>query len=489
MDKAAVLKEKDTIISQIRTYSPLMRPFFEIPLTLREFSEKLYDFPVHPIHRERQKLVISKIEQKLETLFGKNFKRDLQVNLRGSLAFNIADHHQPLSHPFLLSANVISSVNKFFQKEKHNAIMVISSGDVPPNNYFSRSGFILHGKRVPLFSVSEREFCTYYIPKRNFDFVERLKSSHRWHEFDKSEQDFLQKHEYFLNSLDFSKCKDYADQITMVVKNTWPLLFEQGARQTLPELLYVTQEEIVTQCLIDILKQGGDNIITAALFDPEFRQRVLDNFRGIVAAWREDENKGTHFFWHKYPGEPRSIRMFLQGDVLVPQHEKYKHIKVPLEKDALIDLLQKRKIYPGLFLIFSVLCFYSGVRPLTGFGSTVYLALLKEGWLKSLQGTRFRNEIDLVKMVDVTGLVAGLAIFFKRLNNGIKALYAHDIFCGNPLTKEHLETVFNMKYADLLSIGAADMYDYFSSKYIPPEVKIDKTIDFNDIASVTFDYL
>ena len=54
--------------------------------------------------------------------------------------FSIVDHHQVLNHPFLISSNVISRVDKFLKTDKQTAIVVISSGDVPPNNFFSKFG-------------------------------------------------------------------------------------------------------------------------------------------------------------------------------------------------------------------------------------------------------------------------------------------------------------------------------------------------------------
>ncbi len=482
-----ILNEKKEIIAQIKKYVPLFEPFFDLKLSLKEFSEQLKNFKTPAIYQKRQTLIKSTLLTKLNNLFGSNSQAELNINLPQNLSFNIADHHQVLSHPFLLSANIISSVGKFIQPKKQDAIVVISSGDVPPNNYFSKSGFCLHGKRVPLFSVREREYSSYYIPKRKFDFTKRLKTSHRWHEFNLTEQNFLNAHEKIITGLDFSKCQNYIDQITVIIKNTWPLLFEESLRQNLPELLYVTQEELITEVLTTLLREN--NFVTAALFDSNFREKVLNNFRGNVVAWRESETKGTHFFWMKYPGEPRSIRLYLENGYLVPQHPQFKNNKIKLEPQTIIELLNKKEIYPSLFTIFSVLNFYTGVKPLTGFGSAVYLSLFKEAWQKTLKNSDFENELTALNEIDTAGLVAGLAIFFRRYEGQLKALYAHDIFCDGPLTAEHLNKVFDMKYADVLAVGTADMYDYFSSKYVPAQEKIKKTVTFNDLAKISFDWV
>ena len=487
MDRQAIEKEKSLIIGQIKKYVPLIRPFFELKMDLASYSRQLYDFEVQPAHKERQELVKRKITEKIQKLFGERAMRDLQVNLDAKLAFNIADHHMVLSHPFLISANIVSSVGKFLQAKKQDAIIVISSGDIPPNNYFSRSGFMFHGKRVPLFSVSEREYTSYFIPSREFDLVKRLKDIGRWKEFSPEEQGFLIDEEGRMRSFDYSGCDNYTDQMTVAVKNTWPLMFAESMRKTLPELIYITQEELITECLIEILQE--DNCISKAVFDPKFREMVLNNFRGIVTTWRESEGKGTHFFWRKYPGQPRSLRMFVEGDRLVPHDQRFANLSVPFERGAIIDLLRKREIYPGLFLIFSVLNFYCGVKPLVGFGSAVYLDFIKNAWLRTLKQAGMDEEARLMSGIETSALVAGLALIFKKTNDKVGPMYAHDIFFDGGITEEYLRQIFKMRFADAFSVGIADMYDYYSQKYVPPEEKIKRTVGFLDLASVVFDWV
>ena len=487
MNAHAVKQQRDLVIAQIKVHVPIMEHFFGLKDTLRQYSAKLNQFTVSPLHFERQNLIRTKLRAKILQLFGEQVEKKLKVNLEGALAFNIADHHQVLNHPFIISSNIVSSAGKLIQADKQDAIIVVSSGDVPPNNYFSLNGFQFHGKRIPLFSTSEREWSSYYIPKRNFDFIARLRDIGRWGEFTQEEQEFLEKEQAKILSWDYTRCTNYLDQISVIVRESWPFLFSAGLRPALPELIYVTQEELVTECLINLLQQ--DNFLSASLFDQWFRQRVLDNFRGIVVTWREQEAKGTHFFWRKYPGEPRSLRLYVEGNNLVPQDARFKDYAVPLERDAIIELLKRREIYPSLFTIFSTLNFYAGVKPLVGYGSVVYLTLMKEVWEKTLAQSPFANEVALVKEVDTTGFVAGLALFFKRLEGRVRTLYAHDIFYDGGVNKDYLHVILDMKFSDLASVGAADMYDYYASKYIPQEQHIKPDVNFDDLAELTFNWL
>jgi len=485
MNKKQIIDEKELIISQMTKYCEQYKDFLNLDIKLREYSDSLYNFQVNDVHKKRQELIKKIINNKIKNIFGSNFKKELKINLDTNLAFNIADHHQVLNHPFLLSSNIISSINKINKNKKQDAIIVISSGDVPPNNYFSKNGFTFYGKKVPLFSNCERELSSYYIPKRDFNFIEKLKVSDKWKEFNKEEKDFLIKEYDIIKSYNFSRCQNYLDQITVIIKNSWPRLFEEKLRPTLPDLIYITQEEIISECLIEILKE--DNIISRCLFDENFRNKILENFRGIVVTWNEKEEKGTHFFWQKNPMESKSLRMYIKEGKLTPIDKRFKDLSIPFEREIIIELLKKKKIYPSLFIIFGVLNFYLGIKPLVGYGSVIYLNLMKNSWIKTLREFNINNEIENIKNIDTNGFVAGLPLIFQKYKNNMKVLYAYDIIYKGGITEDYLNKIFNMKFKDFLSVGVADMYDYVSVKYIPKEIKIVPKINFNDLASITFD--
>lgn len=485
MTRREIEQERDQIIAQLKHYVPKLVPLFELDAPLREYSRQLYNFSISELQRTRQDLLKTIIQEKIRELFG-GAAAELKINFEEKLAFNIADHHQVLNHPVLISSNVLSSVDKFLQPTKQDATITISSGDVPPNNFFSKNGFQLHGKRVPIFSTAEREYCSYYLPKRDFNFVDRLKKSDRFGEFDKEEQAFLEQEYARISALDFSRCSNYNDQISVVVRDTWPRLFEEKLRQTLPELLYVTQEELTSRALLKLLRE--DNIVSASILDPDFRKQVIEAFRGIVVAWREDEHKGTHFFWRKYPGEPRALRMYIAGDKLVPDDERFRDLAVPLDRDTLAELLRSKEIYPSLFLIFAVLHFFSGAKPLVGHGSLMYLALMKERWLKVLKGSRFEDEQRDIEGVGMSGLVAGLPIFFKRTSGQFRTLYGYDIVYEGGVKEEYLRRLFDMKLKDLMTVSVADMYPYCSSKYIPEEKRLHARVTTDELASLVFDW-
>lgn len=478
MDNSAVTKEKNIMIDQIKKYSPIFREFFELDLSLKEYSEQIYKFNYNNVYIKRQQIVKTAILNKFQQLFGSDCQEKLNLEFDEQLACNIVDHHQFLNHPLLIADNVIANIGKFFKKDKSKAIIVISSGDVPPNNYFSKNGFQLHNKKVPIFSNSEKESSSCFLPKRDFNFITRLKEVKWWQQFSKDEQNFLEQEYQKIKEMDFSGCKNYNDQISIIVKNTWPHLFEEKIRKTLPELLYITQEELTTVCLLKIIDQ--DNFITATLFDKDFREKVIEYFRGIVVTWDEKDNKGTHFFWRKHPTENKSLRMYIIGDMLMPADPNFKHLGVKLERREIADLLQRGEIYPSLFIIFGVLNFYFGVKPLVGQGSLVYLNLIREGWIKVLSNSAYHQEVKNIESYKIDNLIAGVSLFFEREDEKLKTLYAFDIIYKGGITADYLNKILNTKFSDLLSISVPGIYDYISQKYIPENEKI-KPVVTSDI--------
>jgi len=480
-------QEKKSILAQFKEYAPQIWPFFNLDQTIREYSDSLYNFKPQQEHLTRQALIKEKIDNKLSKLFGDNYQPELKVNLDNLSAISIVDHHQVFNHPYFLSPNIIGNAAKLAKKTKQDAILVFSSGDIPPNTFTSEKGFVFNDQRVPLFSNREREFTSYYIPKREFNFVERLRAAKRWSAFNSDEQKFLEREQQKFDSFDYSRCADYTDQISVAVKNLWPYFFTEDLRANLPEIIYVTQEELVTECLLTLLKE--DNFISQSLFDPKLREQVITNFRGLPVTWQEEENRGTHFFWRKYPDQPRSLRLYLKGDKLVPADQRFKDLAVNLDKNEIIDLLERREIYPNLFLIFTVLNFYAGIKPLVGFGSLVYLDFMKKAWIKTLQDSDFKEEIELINSMVTDGLTSIAPIFFKRVDGQLKSQFANDVFYEGGIDKANLDKVLDLKVSDLVTVSLPLMYYYCAAKFIPPEKKLKVSSTPEDIAEEVFSWL
>ncbi|WP_345033937.1 hypothetical protein [Streptomyces sannanensis] len=480
MDEKRVRGSLDAIVGQIRQYVPSMAPYFEIDRPLGEYAAGLQPARVGPVHADRQEAVARAVRQVLRQAFGPA-AAEVSVDASDVRAINIVDHHQLLNHPLLLGTNIIANADRLVGGGGRRPIVTFSCSNVPPSNHYMRNGFQFRGEAIPYFKAKEHRDAMYYTSVRSFDFVERLRALKRWERFKSDDQAFLIEYQGLLNGLDYSHTNRHRDQLAVALRRTWPMLFSQELRRDVPELLYANSEDVARECLVELL--AGENFLSAALFDAEFRQHVLDAFRGIVVAWDEAAGKGTHFFWRKYPGRPELLRLFVDGSDLVPADPRFKDLKVPLEPAAIRDHLEREEIIPSVALCMSVLL-YAGVKPLVGPGSLVYTTQLKEGWTALLERHGYASEASLVAQVDTAGLIAGTPMFFGRSGDAVRTLYAADVFSMGGMSESYMKTALSAPLKDLLSVGSSGVYDLFSNSYIPKEKQLTERIGFDEAATI-----
>ncbi|ANW21567.1 hypothetical protein I3J09_27190 [Streptomyces clavuligerus] len=480
MDEERIRASLDAIVGQIRRYVPSMAPYFEIDRPLGEYAAGLQPTWVDPVHAERQEGVARAVRRVLRQAFGPA-AAGLSVDARDVRAINIVDHHQLLNHPLLLGTNIIANADRLVGGGDRRPIVTFSCSNVPPSNHYMRNGFQFRGETIPYFRAKEHRDAMYYTGVRSFDFVERLRTLRRWDRFTPDDQDFLIEYQGFLNGLDHPHTDRHRDQLAVALRHTWPLLFARELRRDIPELLYANSEDVARECLLELLTE--ENFLSAALFDPGFRQQVLDAFRGVVVAWDEAADKGTHFFWRKYPGRPRLLRLYAEGSELVPADPRFRHLTVPLELAAVRDHLEREEIIPSVALCMSVLL-YAGVKPLVGPGSLVYTTQLRDGWTALLDRHGHPAEAARVAQVDTAGLIAGTPMFFGRSGDAVRTLYAADVFSGGGMSESYMKTVLNAPLKDLLSVGSSGVYSLFSHSYIPKEERLTERIGFDEAATL-----
>lgn len=460
---------------------PVIAPYFSDDTPLGEYSARLRPGAPHPVHRARQETLARAARQVARQAFG-TLAGPAAVEAADLRAVNIVDHHQLLNHPLLLGTNLIANASRLLGPADGRPIVTFSCSNIAPGNYYLRGGFRFRGRPVPYFSAREHRDVIYYAPSRTFDFVERLRSTGRWHEFAPADRDFLVDYQNLLTKLDYAPGDRHKDQLAVALRATWPLLF----RKPVPELLYLNAEEVTRNLLIELL--GQDNHIVDALVDPRLRAAVLDAFRGVVVAWDEAAGKGTHFFWRRHPDRPRLLRLYVSGDELVPADPRFAHLSVPLRRSALLDLLHADELVPAVSLHVS-LFLYSGVRPLVGPGSLVYFTAFKRGWATLLARHGLAGEAELVSSVDTSGLIAGAPLFFERDGTGLRTQYAADVIGNGGVTDAYLQAALTAPLRDVLSVGASGVYDLFAGSYIPPGERLDVRIGYDEIATVVHKWI
>ena len=459
----------------IRKYSPVVAEFFDREENIINYSRSLYEYQIDKTQEERQIRICREIENYIKRLF------KIEDEINSPLIVNIVDHHAILNHPILLATNFFANAYRLVDSDnkKKKPIVVLTSSVVPPNNFFNKRGFQYRGKKIPLFSTKYMHQASCFVDKIDFDFIKRLKDIEHWNQFNKEEQNFLITIEKEINNLDFSVARDYNDQISIIDRFLWKRLFHQEIRENIPDLFYLTQEEIMVHIFSEILK--GDNIVSEAIFNRDLREKVLKEFEEVTGCWDEKNQKGTYFFWYRDKNR-EAERMYLKDDFLVAQKSGF---KVKLEKTELIKLIEEKIIIPNLFIIFGYLVFWCGIRPLVGHGSSNYLTKMKEAWLRSLK-TENEEEYRRISNIDTKGLIGGAIVTFKRDQKGeIISQYAFDVISDSGLTSDYLNNLLNMKYKNLLRPALLEIYD----SYVPVKERVNLELTTMDMMGDSFDWI
>lgn len=469
-------QEKNKILEDaIKKYAPIVAESFNNNQTVFEYSKKLYDYNLDNVHEIRQKNIIRDLENNILEIFGR------KEILRLPLAINIVDHHAILNHPILLATNILGNAYKLLDKDNKNksSIVVLTSAIVPPNNFFNRKGFLLNGKRVPLFSNKEMHQASCFIPLHKFSFIERLKNIKSWHDFNEKEKNFLINLEKEICKIDFSRAKDYSDQISIINEFLWKMIFADDVRGHIPDLFYITQEKYFTKIISIILSE--DNIVKKSLFNSEFRDLVIKKFDGLIGCWDNRNKKGTHFFWYRNKNN-EAKRLYLKNNYLESEDKLY---KIELEQDKIKYLLKNNEIIPNLFLIFSYLVFWCGIKPLVGYGSGNYLTKMKEVWMEIFQESD-KEEYLRTKGINTKSLVGGQIVTYNRNEkNEIYSQFAFDVIYNGGLDKKYLKNLFSMQYRALLKPALMEIYE----SYVPLDERIDLQLKTSDMMGKEFNWI
>lgn len=480
-------RELDEIINQIRTYVPLIEPYYSDSRTVLDYSRHLRKAPVSVVHRERQRLLLDVVRRVVDETYGGDLSRDIGSREIGSL--NIVDHHQLFNNPLLLGTNIIPNADRILNGavpgDDRKVIVTVSCANIAPGNDYLRGGFRFRGRQVRYFSAREYKDVIYFMPQRRFDFVERLKSRSLLDEFDSEDQHFLHEYQDILNGLPLRQSDGHKEQIASAIRCTWPMLFGRDVRARVPELAYITGEDLATCALSTLLKE--DNFLSRVIFDAGFRSTALEQLRGVVVAWNEPEGKGTHFFWGVRPCGKRLTRMYVQDGYLVPHDPRFASRRIRLCRSEILAAMEKREIIPAVSLINSVLLYF-GVQLLVGPGSLVYTTHLRNGWVELLRKFDCSAEAELMSRLDTGALVAGAPLFFGGMGpqgNEPKVQYATDIMAAGGIDANTLRGIFSRPLREVLSVGVGGIYSLFSS-YIPANLHIRELISFEDAARVVY---
>jgi hypothetical protein len=472
------------LTEQILEMMPALKEFFSNDYNIESYSKYLNDYQSERVYIERQKKFVELLKTKVERLFNKserekvNILHDTDRGLKGA----VVDHHGIINDPILFGINFVTDYNRMFNREQNGDILTFATGNVPVNDFFHRRGFLVDDHRINIFSKAAKNKFVFALPVQKIEIIESLKRSHSLHLFTKETSKFLQKIQEVISGIDLSGCRTLGDQLTKINFYLWPLLFEDKIRNNVSNLISLEYDDVVIDYLIHVIKSDKQSFIYNILFNDGIRSEALEFFEGKVGAWNKLKNKGTHFFWY-YNDESAQVRLILKNNILCSEDDS---VKIPWKENEIISLLEQRKILPCMLIKFSLLIFYMGLRPMTGYGSANYISIMQQDLSEFLVNNS--NEVEGIQKIKVNNLTT-VPVVVKKENGEIKNYYAFDVMRNNGLPEHYLKQINKVPLKYFLASRLNDLYSYAYPLYGKAEktnIEIQPN-DYNDLLQEVFE--
>jgi len=453
------IQELEIIKEAIRNHVPKLAEFIDCKIPIEEYSANLYKNDVDDVYISRQNIIKESIKKQCLDLFGEESK-NFRLNLDGPVVANMVDHNGILNNPILLSSHFITSASNLFDSKFD--ILSLNTGLYPLNNPFYKRGLGYQGETITFISKSKSHQLVYYSPPLEFpDFPQDIKE--------------------ILQEADFGTNEYAWEQASKMNYKLWPLLFQEELRLSLPKLITLNQDEVVSDLLKDAIskKQG---FVYDTMFNPEFRKMVKKEFMDTTGAWSKDGG-GSFLFWAR-DDRNQAVAMHQDGDYLVSSKESFDY-KIKIQEEEILEALENKKIYAGMVLLFGAFLFHTGMVPLAGYGSINYLNVMKNRWLNILKDT-YPDEHKGIEKMNINKLVGGPVLtYYRDDKKQIQPAYMLDILMSGGLSKDYLKNIFSMNFNDLLLPAFVDIYN----TYVPQEKRKPISITQNDIVSEQLTWL
>jgi hypothetical protein len=431
-------------IDQINKANPFMGELLNCEEKLIDYvKNRLTNYHPDPTQLERQKPYVKLIKRKINKLFP---NEDIRINYAEGMILDTTDHHNVINYPTIVGAHVISRFDTITDRKNFGDYYVLDCGNVPFSDALHKRGVQIGGKHLNLYPKALKNKLVSRYPKYDFDLMEWVRKSEQ--KFSEKELEFIRYVQELINNIDFSTCERLSDQIVKINHQLWLEFFDPEIRDSVRHCIALEHDEILRDFLIDFFQQDQDNIVWKSLFDKDFREKVLMEFKGIYGAWDYlGENSGTHFFWGFDGDDCKEYRMELRDGVLVNPEGKVRD--VPLTPESVIQGLKDGVIIPAIFTKFTTVAFYLGAKTMGGPGQTEYVGKLHRVWLKILKQSD-PEEYKLVKQVTSLNFNCGDLAFVKDEKGNIVKEWAWDIAMNHRFSNSYLQKLSQVKFKYLL---------------------------------------
>ncbi len=363
-------------------------------------SKKIYDYAkdyidvnLNPPIEKRQSELLIVMHDEVKRLLGKEVADSVVRQLPKYYFVSTADHHGPLTHPFFINSNLLIAAPFSEYKEKDfNNVIVLACGAVSQNNSSFPRGVVFHstGKdrsghfHAAAFFPAKDRLCPVSgfrpydakdLKRLREGLDEKLKDGcldkPTADRFGDILKDVYEREEIYA-------MPSYSDQVTRTNFTLWRRILESGGEKKGPNLVYLEVEKIVARLLIDY-HLGDDTSIYNFLFNTECHQLIDQYFQSITGTYSIAEKWGTYMFWGLPKGERYRMSLWRQGRELVSENGKHRFALTP---ESIRKGIESGELIPSTMLVYTVLCFYYGLKCLGGFSQVNYLTFMKNAYIK-----------------------------------------------------------------------------------------------------------
>jgi len=432
---------------------PDLRERFIFPGTFKEYAGEIFSSLKHPQrHSNFRKRVIEETQRILGDYVSSH---ELESQLKDFPLISYADHHGLLNYKLLYNSNILYSL--ILAEKKLPFVFVLATGNIPLKNISYPRGFYFKGSKFNFFRKKLRDIPVYLVDnKLQGDKNQGLDSiilSTTGESLNNEEQKFIR--HLFFDCLEIEKASkeydNFADQVTFLNYKLWKYFFDSSIRDEISDIIYIQSNHVVTDILIEEI-QKEDSLISLILFNPKIRDIYLKNFTGIKSCW--GDGMGSQFFWGI-----SSKKKYISFTYDEPSNTLLgEGMKIPLEREPLVEALKSKSILPTLFFDFLIITFTENFLALGGLNQVEFLPEMQKSHIKSfIQIGKIDKAADLAEPV-ANGLICGMLPF--EFDSVIDLIWhynsTHGKFNGNldrGLTRSELDRVNNTLVTELVFSG------------------------------------
>ncbi|MCP4429564.1 MAG: hypothetical protein GY806_01165, partial [Gammaproteobacteria bacterium] len=329
-----------------------------------------------------------------------------------------ANHHGIDTFAQSTQSNLLFSMRKRGNGKPLKTVPVLACGSVPLNNLTYPRGLLIYSGaevngdggicKLPLFPDSYKRKLVSVAGPFTTEMLDRSRARAK-----KLIDDGKLAHsiESTLNAVfdDFTNVGQefpaYSRQATVVNHRFWQRLFRDKSCRS--ELVYIELENIVGRLLGKDLFDKS-TICYQLMFDPELRQRLIENLDGQRGCWQyekllqrgsesaiaggpnvTDLSHGTMFFWGidiKGKKIPLCVTEVQKGKgfELRGADDSGRLWTIPFTATSITQGLQDGRLLPSIFISYLLVSIARGISCIGGYYQADYLPLMRKGVLETL---------------------------------------------------------------------------------------------------------